>query len=401
MPRNGSGVMSWPPNTQGVPNTTVSSTRYNAFLADLLADLNAARPVSAGGTGGNTAVSGNDGLNTTGTDMLSAATLNLANATGVVVNVTGTTTITSLGTVNSGAQRTLVFAGALILTHHATNLILPGAANITTAAGDVAVFRSKGAGNWVCVGYQRASGGLTVNTLVQPTLSLKQSAAPVPTAEGAVEWDTDDNVLAVGDGAVTRTFVPIPASTAAGDLEYFTSAKVKARLAKGTAGQILQMNSGATAPEWADKFLVGSPVTLNGASAYLVTGAPVWANEITIVVNGATAASGNNNLYLQIGDGAIRTTGYIGIYSNNNNTGSSVTTAFVPSTPGSVQFVVTLKHIGGNTWSQSGIAGYPGSGFGVTSVGVKTLAGTLDRFQLSNSGGINFTAGTMTPIYRS
>jgi hypothetical protein len=109
MPRNGLGVMSWPPNTNGVPNTTVSSTRYTAFLADLLADLNAVRPITSAGTGGTSAVSGNDGLNTTSSDIASAATLNLANATGVVITVTGATGITALGTVSSGAIRTLIF----------------------------------------------------------------------------------------------------------------------------------------------------------------------------------------------------------------------------------------------------------------------------------------------------
>ncbi|TIO26943.1 hypothetical protein [Mesorhizobium sp.] len=99
----------------------------------------------------------------------------------------------------------------------------------------------------------------TINggTIASATLTLKQSAAPTPTAEGDTQWDTDDNVLAIGDGAATKLFVPIPASTAAGDIEYFTGAKVKARLAKGTAGQTLRMNSGATAPEWVS--LTGAP----------------------------------------------------------------------------------------------------------------------------------------------
>lgn len=98
---------------------------------------------------------------------------------------------------------------------------------------------------------------LTTATLTTPTLTLKQSAAPTPTAEGDIQWDTDDNVIAVGDSAATKLFVPIPASTAAGDIEYFTGAKVKARLAKGTAGQTLRMNSGATAPEWVS--ITGAP----------------------------------------------------------------------------------------------------------------------------------------------
>lgn len=54
------------------------------------------------------------------------------------------------------------------------------------------------------------------------------------------------------------------ASQAQGDLIYATSATAWARLAKGTAGQILTMNSGATAPEWgslsASNALAGSVV---------------------------------------------------------------------------------------------------------------------------------------------
>ncbi|TIQ25056.1 hypothetical protein [Mesorhizobium sp.] len=99
----------------------------------------------------------------------------------------------------------------------------------------------------------------TINTpaLNNPTLILKQSATPTPTAEGDLQWDTDDNVLVAGDGAATKIFAPLPASVAAGDVFYATGAKVVARLAKGTAGQTLRMNSGATAPEWVS--ITGAP----------------------------------------------------------------------------------------------------------------------------------------------
>lgn len=91
---------------------------------------------------------------------------------------------------------------------------------------------------------------LTSPTLTTPTLTLKQSSTPTPTTEGDIQWDTDDNVLVVGDGAATQILVPIPASTAAGDLLYLSGAKVYTRLAKGTAAQALLMNAGATAPSW-------------------------------------------------------------------------------------------------------------------------------------------------------
>lgn len=112
---------------------------------------------------------------------------------------------------------------------------------------------------------------LTSPAINTPTLTLKQSAAPVPTAEGDIQWGTDDNVLAIGDGAATKLFVPIPASSAAGDIEYFTGAKVKARLAKGTASQVLTMNAGATAPEWATPAFA-KPMYESGLSAITSAG---------------------------------------------------------------------------------------------------------------------------------
>lgn len=93
-----------------------------------------------------------------GANIASASTTDLNTATGNLVHITGTTTITALGTVTSGTKITVVFDDALILTHNATSLILPTAANITTATNDTAIFESEGGGNWRCISYQKSSG---------------------------------------------------------------------------------------------------------------------------------------------------------------------------------------------------------------------------------------------------
>lgn len=93
-----------------------------------------------------------------GTDIASATTTNIGAATGGYINITGTTTITGFGTVTAGVRRKVKFTGILTLTHNGTSLILPGAANITTAANDTAEFASLGSGNWVCLWYKRNSG---------------------------------------------------------------------------------------------------------------------------------------------------------------------------------------------------------------------------------------------------
>ena len=46
------------------------------------------------------------------------------------------------------------------------------------------------------------------------------------------------------------TPMELPADCAAGDIFYHDGTDI-VRLAKGTAGQVLTMNAGATAPEWA------------------------------------------------------------------------------------------------------------------------------------------------------
>lgn len=100
-----------------------------------------------------------------GSDIASAGTITVGE--GGYFNVTGTTTITDIdpGTDKAGRRFFLKFAGALTLTHNASTLILPGGANITTAAGDIAEFVSEGSDAVRCVGYTKASG----RALVEPS----------------------------------------------------------------------------------------------------------------------------------------------------------------------------------------------------------------------------------------
>ncbi len=92
-----------------------------------------------------------------GADVASAAALPV-DVDGNAFDVTGTATITSLNSKGIGTHITLQFDGALTLTHHATDLILPGGANITTAAGDIAGFYEYATGDWRCLSYSRADG---------------------------------------------------------------------------------------------------------------------------------------------------------------------------------------------------------------------------------------------------
>ena len=145
-----------------------------------------------------------------GSDIASATTTDIGAATGNVVDVTGTTTITGLGTVQAGTVRLVQFDGALTLTHNATSLILPGSANITTAAGDCALFQSEGSGNWRCLVYQKKSG----SPISVPSGSVVQV---VNTQTGAVSTGTtvmvdDDTIPQNTEGNELMTLAITPTS---------------------------------------------------------------------------------------------------------------------------------------------------------------------------------------------
>lgn len=96
-----------------------------------------------------------------GADVASATALVLL-TDGNYFDVTGTTTITSFNTTAIGTVIKLHFDAALILTHDATNLALPGGANITTAAGDEAEFVEYAAGDYRCTFYSKATGNAVI-----------------------------------------------------------------------------------------------------------------------------------------------------------------------------------------------------------------------------------------------
>lgn len=151
-------------------------------------------------------------------DVASAATTQIGLAASNRVRVTGTTTITSLGTIAAGVCRTVTFAGALTLTHNATSLILPGGANITTAAGDVAEFESLGAGNWRCTGYQKANGQAVVSPAMPTPQSLNRGAyVPISGIDNGATLVSNTRYGAyTGNGAFSVT-MPSFANSSPGD----------------------------------------------------------------------------------------------------------------------------------------------------------------------------------------
>lgn len=122
-------------------------------------------------------------LGVQGANIASAATVNLAAATGNALTITGTTNISSFGTVLAGSIFVLTFDGALTIT----------AADYThtTKAGEIRTVLSLGAGNWKFVDPRPEATGF-----VKPYVGV---AAP----EGYVLMD-GGTIGNAGSGATTR-----------------------------------------------------------------------------------------------------------------------------------------------------------------------------------------------------
>jgi len=88
-----------------------------------------------------------------GGDLASAASLTLSD--GNIFTVTGTSTIASIGAKGVGTLAFLRFAGALTLTHHASDLVSHTGADIVTRAGDWALIEEYAAGDWRVVLFSR------------------------------------------------------------------------------------------------------------------------------------------------------------------------------------------------------------------------------------------------------
>jgi len=137
---------------------------------------------------------------------------------GNFIHVTGAETITSFGTAaQAGIERTVVFDGACVLTHNATSLILPTAANITCAAGDVAIVRAETTANARVTNFYRKDGTALVSATAANALSgsvIQTVTATLATVQtGTTTVPNDDSIPQSGEGTEFLTASITPNNT--------------------------------------------------------------------------------------------------------------------------------------------------------------------------------------------
>lgn len=143
-----------------------------------------------------------------------------------------------------------------------------------------------GSSGAVTIGIQDAS--TTVKGATQLTDSTSSTSTTTAATPNAVKTAYD-----LANGAIAKTTV-----TTAGDIIY-RNATVPTRLAIGTAGQVLQVNSGATAPEWTTASSGGmtliSTTSLSGASVTLSSFTGY--TDLQLIVIGAYPATTQNTFF--------------------------------------------------------------------------------------------------------
>lgn len=188
------------------------------------------------------------------------------------------------------------------------------------------------------------NGYLMQGILVFASAAARDAAITSP-AEGQFAFLKDTNVTTYYTGSawanVDTTGMTNPMTTT-GDVIYSSSGSTPARLGLGTAGQVLQVNSGATAPEWATPAAGGGGKVLqvvegtyqtgvnSSSSTYADTGLTATitpssaTSKVLVFVNqngtyNANSAGGSNSIGLKLFRGATEIARCNGMYTTTPN----------------------------------------------------------------------------------
>jgi hypothetical protein len=225
-------------------------------------------------------------------------------------------------------------------------------------------------------------------------------------------WSTPDDTALVKDGAAAirtlgssadTTVKALNPGTTAGDIDYYTTSTAKARVAIGTAGQVLQVNSGATAPEWATPSsgsmtslasgtLSGASVVISAISGSYRTLRLIITNRVHANANQAAAIrlngdSGTNyfstTTYGTITDAGITTPNSTFIRTagdcQNSGTSFSVEIIEIPEyTNTSIyRLIQTKSYLSATTASIRDAQGFYKSATAITSITILAESGNL------------------------
>jgi hypothetical protein len=259
-------------------------------------------------------------------------------------------------------QTVMVFANAAARTSALTSVLAEGMMSYLQDTNSVEVYNGS---SWVNVG----NAGDITEVQAGVGISIASGTGPIP--------------------VITNSSTDL--ITTAGDLLYGTAADTVARLGIGTAGQVLKVNSGATAPEW------------GAAAASGFVGASIY--------NSASQSISNTTYTILTFDSEVFDTDSFHDTATNN---SRIT---IPSGKGGKYLIVAKFHFAGNATGTNRLGGIVKNGTNVglfrgingnsSSVGwnasvILNLVATdyieLEVYQ-DSGGSLNAIGGSVPPEY--
>lgn len=274
-----------------------------------------------------------------GGDIASASPL-VIDTDGNYFDVTGTTGFSAM-TVAAGLLFMLQFDGALTMTDGASLDL--GGADITTAAGDRAVFYA------------------TAADTVQMLSYFREGTSPVPMTQAQAEAGTDT----------------VPRYVAAEQIAQAIAAQASGRFTYAT-----------------------TQTTTSGSSANF-TSIPSGVDFIVVMFQ-SVSMTGSDNLLVQIGDaGGIETSGYISAarYGGADVTSSAGFILRVGSAGNAFSGSMILSRINGNNWHAQYGGMVEAAGAAAWGGGRKTVSATLDRLSVVPSGSDSFDGGAVNIMW--
>jgi hypothetical protein len=150
-------------------------------------------------------------------------------STALTIDPNGAETVDGVATITMAPGESLIFHGDGTKFRTFRTGYVPGGTDVAVVDGGTGASTASGArtnlglgtiatqdANNVSISGGTISGGTvsgvaltaTNAALTTPTITLKQSASPTPTAEGDIQWDTDEDVIVVGNGSTQKRFWP-------------------------------------------------------------------------------------------------------------------------------------------------------------------------------------------------
>jgi len=220
------------------PNFTINSTSSSGTVT---AVTGTAPVVSSGGT---------------------APAISMAKATTSVDGYLSATDWTTFNNKGSGTVTNVAATAGTGIAVTGSPITSSGTLNITNTAPDQTVVLTAGTGistsgtypNFTITNTSPSSGGTVTSVAATVPSFLSVSGSPITTS-GTLALTYSGTALPVANGGTGQTtasaaFNALSPLTTAGDTLYGGTSGAGTRLAIGTAGQVLTVNSGATAPQW-------------------------------------------------------------------------------------------------------------------------------------------------------